>query len=333
MRKIFFTTCLVLCAIGASAQDTLKMFLNENFEVVTKNEPAVILRKSVTTKEGYHISYQYVDGRMIETGVYSSLVPKVENGPFSFFNMAGQLYAEGTLAQGRMSGTWVYYGPDWKDTVEYHTNEILLAVQRIPGSVKEQPAQEQLAEYVRQHIRFPGRMLKVPDDREFQVTFVPALKSVVFQGQNADDDLDFRYEITRVLLDIPKSFLPAENGTGIAMQVQFVHPLIVDTATTVNFAEDPATFEGKDQYHFAAVIQKIVRDAEGLRNQRETKKVTVAFRVRFNGKTDQVKLVKSCGVEKLDERVLEAVRNSDDWKPARLEGRVVNQTFMVPFNF
>jgi hypothetical protein len=115
MRINLLSILLILTAIPSRAQDTLKMFLNENFEVVKKGEPAVILRKSVMSKGGYHINYQYVDGRMIETGVYSSIVPRLENGPFRFYNIAGQLYAEGTLEEGRMSGTWIYYCPEKLD--------------------------------------------------------------------------------------------------------------------------------------------------------------------------------------------------------------------------
>ena len=336
--KHFLATVLLtgLGILQGSAQDTIRMYLNEDYEMANKKEKAVYIRESFYSKGIYYITDKHADGRNIVSGAYSSIVPRIEQGYFRYYNEVGNLYAEGSLNNGSLTGRWIYYNNLRQDTVNYGAVEKMPAGNSIgkASPALSVPVKDELIGYIQKNIHYPARVLDLPGDKVFSVTVVLRGNRYILSEIAESPHRDFNVEIGRLLLAAPESLLQTGMDTSavaaMKMKVGFTFPAIIDTTATYNNVTKPASFQNGNEYKFITYVQKSIQIPPDALHVTIAKKATVQFRVRFDGKIDNISILRSCGIQTLDAAIVKEIENAPDWIPAKNGNVVVSQRFVMP---
>ncbi len=113
---LFLTTIIYI----GSSQDTIKIYLDENFEITDKLN-AITFREVIIENNLYKFTDKDLEGKMINYCEFSSVEPKIEGGFAKHYQQADILYSSGNYNNGEMIGPWVYRSNDNTDTVFYKT--------------------------------------------------------------------------------------------------------------------------------------------------------------------------------------------------------------------
>ena len=102
--------------------------------------------------------------------------------------------------------------------------------------------------------------------------------------------------------------------------------------TSYGIVEDIATFQGGDVRYFKNYIEKNLIYPDSAKKNSIEGKVIIQFSVNYNGFVVDAKVVRGDNLE-FDKEALRCVNNSPKWKPAKQNGKIVKQLFVIPINF
>jgi periplasmic protein TonB len=99
------------------------------------------------------------------------------------------------------------------------------------------------------------------------------------------------------------------------------------------FVDQQVEFHGGTINEFRDWVQRnLVYPPKAVENG-EFGRVTLQFIVGIQRQVEQVKLLRTCGSKALDDEALRIVNKSPRWVPARQQGKVVRQQFVIPVIF
>jgi TonB family protein len=354
-RSFLFLSLLLLCLKPGFSEDTIRIYMDKNFEIVDKDKSDILRKVIIDDKKIYHIWDSYMNGKRIVDATYKSINPWIEDGKFSYYSQDGKLSASGFYDNGYMTGQWIYYYDNHTDTVDYTSARALLGdlsfswlsgLNIETSKINMSDSQEK---YVEDHIQFPLRALETHAFSSVTVRVSGRkdgkkdLKVLSFQHP------DNAYEACRLLLAAPDSFYYKKGGKAGKISEDFYFEFGVrkmqdpvsadtvlvgsDTTSVFVFVDEQATFQGGTINEFRNWVQfKLVYPPQAVMRG-EQGRVTLQFEVNQYGKVANVTLLRSCGSEMLDNEALRAVRSSPLWVPARQSGRIVRQQFVIPVIF
>jgi hypothetical protein len=192
------------------SQDTVRIYLNEKYEVIDNKEKAAFIREAyVSPRKRYHVTDKYLNGQMIVEGEYSSLNPWTEDGYFKYYDETGNLYSEGRYVQGSLVGEWVYYNYKSRDTVDYTTaskmlNNSFLKGMTLPESI---PASKGLVDFIQENVQFPARARDIKLEYGVELNVILTRNRHIIPDIVASPHKDLSFELCRVLMTVPDSIL------------------------------------------------------------------------------------------------------------------------------
>jgi len=350
-RRIAILCLLSIYLVSGFSQDTIRIYMDDNFKVVKRDSCSIIRKVVIDDNKIYHIWDSFVHGKKIFDGVYNSINPWIEHGLFHYYNDLGTLYATGNYEQGYLTGKWIYFDKNKSDTVDYTPVRKLLkdisVLEDLPVPSHNAPNPVQLS-YIESNIHFPPRALE-----EFGYSRVSANLNTKKNGKVPPEILrsehkDFSYEVLRLLLEAPESFFAntskSKNGDLIDIifnkyynEVFEGNDSIISGSDSVLsafvFVDQQAEFHGGTINEFRDWVQRnLVYPPNAVENG-EFGRVTLQFIVGIQGQVEQVKLLRTCGSKALDDEALRIVNKSPLWVPARQQGKVVRQQFVIPVIF
>ena len=130
--KLLFTILLTFSIVGRS-QDTIKLYLDENYNQ-TQKANATYFREAIISTNKYFVTDKNRDGLILNYGEYKSINPWIEEGTARHYSEPGILYASGKYINGIMVGQWIYYDHNSVDTVNYLPLKAYFADRKCPKS-------------------------------------------------------------------------------------------------------------------------------------------------------------------------------------------------------
>jgi TonB family protein len=322
------------------SQDTVRVYLNDKYEVIENKEKAVFIREAyVKQNKRYHIADKYLNGQMIVEGDYSSLDPWTEDGYFKYYDEVGNLYAEGNYVHASLNGEWVYYNYKGRDTVDYTTaskmlNNSFLKGMTLPKSI---PASNNIVNYIHDHVHFPARARDLKQENMVVMNIILTRNRHIIPDIVASPHKDLSFELCRVLLTMPDSIiwrgLDTNTINNLNLKAAFTMPYTIDTTGAYVFVSEQASFQGGDINTFRDYVQKNLQLPPDFTTKPLNTRATVQFTVNYNGNVDSINLLRSCGYKILDESAINCLKNSPPWKPARNGNVIVSQLFVIPVIF
>jgi TonB family protein len=359
IRRIAVFGLFCICTVSGYSQDTIRIYMDDNFEIVSKDSCTIMRKVIIDDKKNYHIWDSFRNGIKIFDGIYNSINPWIEHGLFHYYSDAGTLYASGNYDHGYLTGKWIYYNKSKADTVDYTPAGTLLKNIRVLEDgvfvLKENPPRHHFepnpvqTEYLKNNIHFPPRAME-----KYSYGNVAVNLNIKKNGSRTPEVLssshkDFTYEVQRLMLAAPDTFfakLPNVRNGDYIIDIEFskydnsdLHTM--DTMVTENdsllpvfvFVEQQAEFKGGSINEFRDWVQRnLIYPPKAVENG-EFGRVTVQFVVGINGQVERVKLLHTCGSKALDNEALRVVWQSPRWVPARQKGNVVCQQFVIPVIF
>lgn len=350
MNRKYLVNLIIMLFLNihaAHSQDTLRLYLDRDFNNIEKSK-AVIIRDAIVHNSRYWITDQYTDGRMIMTGEYSSVSPWVEDGPFRYYDAKGELYASGNFKNGKMSGKWIYHDKNKIDTVDYDPALLILKTSsqihdwRLLRSTNMEVLPD-LLNFIQSHLHFPPRALQI-----YGNSIIP-IRIIIDKDRNwmpvsiGLSYVDFDLEIFRILSLAPDSILLGMSKKSGNIYYDFnvdfdPYKLLVsaesDTSSPVYiFVEQMAIFNGGDINKFRDWVQKNVIYPPEAVEKGEYGRVTIQMVVTATGLVDQARVLHSSGSKSLDNEALRVVKSSPKWVPAKNDNQPVSQQFVFPVIF
>ncbi len=350
-RRIAILCLLNIYLVSGFSQDTIRIYMDDNFKVVKWDSCSIIRKVVIDDKKIYHIWDSFVHGKRIFDGAYNSINPWIEHGLFHYYNDLGTLYATGNYEQGYLTGKWIYFDKNKSDTVDYTPVRKLLkdlsVLEDLPVPSHNAPNPVQLS-YIESNIHFPPRALE-----EFSYCRVSVNLNTKKNGKEPPEILrsehkDFSYEVLRLLLEAPESFFAntskSKNGDLIDIIFNKYYNEVLEGNDSIKsgndsvlpafvFVDQQAEFHGGTINEFRDWVQRnLVYPPKAVENG-EFGRVTLQFIVGIQGQVEEVKLLRTCGSKALDDEALRIVNKSPLWVPARQQGKVVRQQFVIPVIF
>jgi TonB family protein len=319
------------------SQDTVRIYLNEKYEVIENKDKAVFIREAyVSQRKRYHITDKYLNGQLIVEGEYSSLDPWTEDGSFKYYDETGGLYSEGRYVQGSLIGKWVYFNYKSRDTVDYTAaskmlNNSFLKGMTLPKSI---PASKKVVDYIQDNVQFPARARDVKDKANVELNIVLTRNKHIIPDIVTSSHKDLSFEICRVLMTVPDTILWRGLDTSVInnlhMTVNFKMRLTTDTVNSYVFVSEQALFQGGDINTFREYVQNNLKIPPDAKMDPINARATIQFRVRYDGVIDSIELLRTCGNPFLDELAVKSIKNTPRWKPAMNGNVMVSQLFVIP---
>lgn len=127
MHKIIIT-CLFLCVISdrISAQDTITIYYNNNWEEISSRDDATFYRKAfVDTNNVWAVNDFYMSDKIQMTGTYKSRKLSTRQGYFTYYFENGLKSSEGNFSNDKADATWIYWHDNGqkKSTGEFKTGQ------------------------------------------------------------------------------------------------------------------------------------------------------------------------------------------------------------------
>ncbi len=144
---------------------------------------------------------------------------------------------------------------------------------------------------------------------------------------------DFKIEKTGVYR-INLSFKDNVKGCALIM-INFISgedkskAETVDTSKVYTTVDENAKFKGGELIDFRNYVAENFKvDSALMRGV--TGKIIVQFVVNTSGKVQDVKILRSCGNQKIDNEGERVIKSSPMWSPAKIHAKYVKQQFIIP---
>jgi TonB family protein len=340
-----------LNCLPSVSQDTIRIYLNENYEVVDSAKCTILRKVLIDEKKVYHLWDSYLDGKKIVSATYKSINPWIEDGKFSYYNEEGKLIATGEYDNAYLTGKWIYYNLESTDTVDYSSSRKILGdltfswITQLQINNSRSEISTAQKKFIEEHLQYPVRA----GERNFGTAVIHV--SVKIGGKRELQLLsfshpDYAYEACRFLLEAPDGFyLDNSQDHGKVsknFEISFKRQnftdsdtaqlLSADTSALYVFVDEQAAFMGGDINTFRDWVQSnLIYPPEAVKSG-IFGRVTVQFAVNYKGEVFDIKILH--GVHpSLDKETIRVINSSPKWVAARYNGRVVNQQFVIPVIF
>jgi TonB family protein len=104
---------------------------------------------------------------------------------------------------------------------------------------------------------------------------------------------------------------------------------IVDTSQVYTTVDEQAQFNGGDLMNFRKYVAENFK-VDTSSSKGVTGKIFVQFVVNRDGMVQDIKIIRSCGNQKLDEEAIRVLKSSPRWTPGKLVGIKVKEQFILP---
>lgn len=124
---------------------------------------------------------------------------------------------------------------------------------------------------------------------------------------------------------------------GSLPKVQYIdtgtyEPDIIDTRKPYLKVEEEASFKGGTLNDFRIWVSKNIKYPDSAAEMEIQGKVVIQFVIGTGGKTEDIVILKGID-DLLDKEASRVIATSPEWKPARQQGNVVRQQFVIPIQF
>lgn len=318
------------------AQDEIKVYLDAGFNQVEKEKDAIVIRTAKVINDRYIIEDRNRKGATIFYGEFSSIDPLIEDGLSKHYQY-GKLYSTGYYKKGRLTGEWIYFNGDKKDTVDYSPVEQYLGNSKQKQSefsvmdtgklVADEIAsiKNNIRQFFNQNIHIPARSKNVNDYLQCSLVFELDTNGLIRSPEIINcQNIDVIYEVLRVAL-----LYKGENKSLVQITIP---DLLEDFEPVFVFVEEQASFQGGSLESFRAWVQKNIEYPEEAISRGIQGRVTVQFAVNSKGYVRDVKILR--GVEaSLDNEACRVIMSSPRWMAAKNAGVFVRQQFVMPVIF
>jgi len=343
MKQIFLFSFLTSFYAIGSSQDTIKLYLDNNF-VRTEKANAVILRSAFIKNNHYYVTDQFINGRMINYGEYISTNPWIEDGWAKHYDEFGEQYSTGKYINGKLSGKWIYYSNEKSDTVDYSQVENYYKFIKDSCKFNEQlisdsnsinealNIKENLKNFIQNNLYLPARSRNEKLNSEIRVRMILDTDGHIKCPEIIDStNVDFEYESLRILF-LYNSKLKINKPLKIIIPIVFNKKDTIEKEPIFQIVEESASFQGGNVGNFRIWVQQnLIYPTEASKGKIQGK-VIVQFAINSKGFLVNIKILR--GVHPLlDNEVIRCLNSSPKWSPGRQGGRAVKQQFVIPIIF
>jgi TonB family protein len=354
MKNILFIPfLLIVINFKCFGQESVRLFLNENFEE-TDSLTAKYIREANIINGRYFITDLTIKGAIIHYGEYKSVNPWIEDGLSKNYLKPDQIYSSGKFNDGKMTGVWIYYLSDLTtDTVTYDLGLIesltgecgspegILRFNR-KETLEIQTIVYSLSQFFEQNLHLPARTRKNTLAFSANISFVlqndGKITCLAVKGIN-DDDLIL--EIQRVvskfnyvkeskkpfIIDFELNYNENKYANPATLMKEADNGIITDVVYTI-VEKDPA-FKGRDFFRY---IEENIQYPEQAVKYGIQGSVMLNLIVEKDGTLSNVRVLR--GVDPvLDKEAIRVIESSPKWEPGRQRGEPVRVSVNLPVVF
>jgi len=310
IRNGLAIVCLLTSFSGVYAQSDTTFF--DRKWKYTDREHASFYRPPAVQKDGlYCITDYFMNGRVQMTGSFSNMSCSIEEGYFVHYDSLGNKTYEGLKHKGNRTGEWKYYfapSAQLKQTRNFATDILNGHAVNYDSATGRKKVEGDYCNGLR-----CGKWLEYydgSDSVQFEVNYREGsmngkVRSFYRDGKLKRDDI---YESGRFVSG--KCF---DSDGGKVKHTVFY---------------EPPKFDGDVIGFF---LERIHYPAEAAQNNIDGS-VKLGFTVEKNGHITDVRIIEGLGYG-CDEEALRVMRLMPPWKPARLEGEIVEEHIMRGIHF
>ncbi len=335
MRYLRVLTLLLCCSAYGYSQDTLRHYLNEDFEITSKDS-ATYFREIISQDDHIQMSFYNMEGVEFNYCGLKSMNPFIMHGLAKHYYKAGVLYSQGKYNRGRLMGRWQYYTPNgdadtviyqpipyYANKMAYHGDKSLL---KRPTIEQEYRVRESLTQFFSKEFHLPARTRSKATSVSFEAKAVVDSDGKL-KGVEIPDtiDEDLQNEVYRLMYMYHCDFESKD-----AFETTFSYSYKEEPSSTVGIVK-PAEFPGGEialrKYIGLSVMYPILAQENGIKGR-----VYVSFTVAIDGKIKDVKIARGIH-ELLDAESLRVVNAMPVWTPASIDGIPVEVSYTIPITF
>jgi TonB family protein len=342
MKRNLFQVLFVFSFFTCYSQDTIRLYLDNNF-IETQREKANILRLAVIQDNHFLITDQFINGKMINYGEYSSVNPWIYDGQSRHYDEFGKLYSSGKYYKDKFLGIWIYYSDQKNDTVDYQYADYYYRLVKDSCKTNQQSLvlsdslieiiklKENILNFIKSNMHLPARSRELDANYKIKADILLDKEGLIkCPIINDSVDIDLKYEILRVL------FL-FKNPNKLQKPVRMIVPVVLNAIKISEeqglwFVELNASFEGGDLNKFSNWIKTHVVYPPEAFKKGISGKVIVQFSIDSNGNVCDIKVMRGADTY-LNQEAIRVIANSPKWTPAKTDNKSVKQNFVIPIVF
>ncbi len=350
--RVFFIILFVSTTIRSLAQESVKIYYNDSWQVTIKKDAAYVREAQVTFEDQTLVwngtfTDSAIDGRLIRSGTYRN---NQKQGLFEFYHENTVLESSGRYDNDQRVGEWEYYNDHGgiKQVVVFDGEEF--SVQEFIDTRDKQLVSEGTGNW-KLFVPFGDRVVSLDAyfsqgrrSGKWVYRYSPGGKIL---AEEYDDDgkliegVDYEKKgnptyqetkLTATLFEIP-NLLRAEQlrtddhfyGPDVIRYIQGIGPETVEHPGLV------PTYQGGIEEFYNYVLQNYRYPesafAEGLEGQ-----VIIDFMIDSQGSPSDYRVMRGISQE-LNAEAVRLISSTDGWIPAEYNGRPVNARKSVPITF
>lgn len=344
MKQVLISLFVLILINGKSfGQETVRLFLNENFES-TDSLNASYIREATIINEHYHITDYNINGEIIHYGEYISVNPWIEDGLAKNYSTPGVLYSEGNYDNGQITGEWLYYNAfeqsvdtvyyDW-DKINSITGDCYPDDKKLKYNRRESREIETIVdaftEFFHSNIHFPARTQRDELGSYASIYFVMEDHGRIrCLNIHRIEDADLIAEIQRVVSEFNYT---KNSKKPLKINLSWTFDDYAQENDTLSEVDrQMPTFSGGGFSRFENYIYANMIYPEHTGNMGIQGTVIVRFFVETDGSVSNVEIMKSVDPY-LDAEVLRVVKASPRWEPGKEDGEPARMFMMFPVRF
>lgn len=329
MKEAILVIVILLSTMRTFAQDTILIYMNEDYEIVHQIDSAKYIRKAIINDTKYYITDKYIDGIVYSYYELSSVNPKVFDGLSIDYNKNNDYYSKGYYRNDKMIGSWLYYDEFGNiDSVYYNelkASKIKRAqYHRSSKKTKQLGYQviDSLNSFLRNNFHLPPRARDGRESFQVLINCTIGKKGHVLWHEIAYPNVhkDIAHEINR-LLGIFQYNHQAGKALEISVALTYGIQPDFDENTAFMIVEDMPVFQSKEyDSSFNRFVEANISD--DFRNCSGT--AYVSFIVEKDGSLSLIEIrkeIENCpGYREEIERIL---KSSPKWQPGKQRDKPV----------
>ena len=343
MKKLPIILIIIQISNLSFTQDTLKFYLDDNFQQ-TEKENAKYIRNVIVANNHYYLTDKNIEGKTIIYCEYKSFDPWIEDGNATHYYSPDILFSKGKYKDGKMVGLWIYYSPDNKtDTVVYSAyNECdnlqncnVSKLKKLYSNKTKKTTDDiiqSLNEYLSNNFHLPARALSVSDNFTMYINcIIDTLGKVTCLELSGYVHEDINREICRVLSEYKYPY-KLEYPIMIKLQFNFSESNTKDDVYFI--VEEMPEFHYKDCVSGKECFRQYIVDSLNRNLIKCNGRVFVQFIVDIDGKIKDINFVR--GIEGCNDYIEEIERvfySCPPWIPGKQRGVPVKVQFTFPIVF
>ncbi len=336
--KILFLIFLTFSIVGRS-QDTVKLYLDENY-AQTEKANATFIREAVITNNKYFVTDKNRNGQILNYGEYKSINPWIEEGTARHYSGPDSLYATGKYVDGIMVGQWIYYGHNSVDTVNYQPLKTYFLDRKCPKSqffneksnTKELGNQilDSLQNFVAANFHLPGHLLSTKEFVQI-INFTFDVDGLIKCPEMAIFiHTDLNSEFFRILQMFHYQ-ASIKKPLGFTLEFPFNKTGDVQNNVYLVCEEDPKCNYALCSESGLHCFRQYINDSLRISSAGCDRTVIVRFVVERNGTIGEISEIKGFeNCEGYKEEIERLFESSPPWTPGKMRGVPVKVQYIVP---